>query len=288
MFCTTTELVKYVRDEYIVKHKTKEGIEFLLRILEKNTRYKSDLITLLAQSHQLKRADILNILENRVPLNNNIHSFIQLIDFIEHEEGKYIFVKKDKEIQYFKTLIEGRNPRKLPTAGEIKSSKRKIFFKKLTPKKKQFLMALVILTPIVFYLVPGNQSLFTNSNYSESDIKLIPANEFDRNGYWSPLNQITTWNNQGADTWGLWLANYTDYEEAKRIQQAYKRLRDIDIVYLDDEKFHLLIIKESKTQIKKQHSSEVKKTWRNSVIIPIDKCYLIQERNQEFYYCQSN
>lgn len=289
MSCTTKELVNYVKEKYVAKDKTKEGIEFLLRVLGTQTKYKTELVTLLAQSYSVNRANRLNILENRVPLNNSTYSFLQLLDFILREEGKYIFVKKDKEIlDNFSTYIGGTHPRKYPTTKAIKSAKRKRLFKNIKKRKILVFIVFFISASFIFFLFRSGNYTNPINFHSNTTSTEYSSNEYDENGYRSPLNQITTWYNKDATQWALWLENFDELDAAIRVQEAYQRIRDIKILYLeDDDKYHLLIFRETEAEVRREHSQQVKDRWKKSLIIPVDKCYLTQGINHVYFTCKA-
>ncbi len=276
MWCPTKDLVYYIRNKYIGKDKVLDGVKFLERVLDKKSSYKRDLSLIKNQLVNSHRREILGTLSDRVPINKINTSFSDYLTYIANNERPYIFVLKDKEIlDNFPKVKEGAHP---SIYLNKKSSYRLSDFFKNKKNNKNVIYGIIalLLIGLFLYLSCDTNSKSKKDNNQQAIIPSTP-----NNSYVSPLEQITSRKNNDAKLWGIWLTNFKEIEGAIRLKESYSVYRDIEIMKLDDETFHLFIFAESKNEAKLKQDENVKKRWKHSLIIPIDKCSpkFFKERN---------
>lgn len=262
MWCSTKELIFYVKEEYVSKGKTLKGIDFLLKVLEKNSPYRNELSLLKGNISKLRIEERLDTISDKSPIRKNDYAFIRLLDDIEEKEGGYIFVKNKREVSDKFELKKGSNPKSYPNIKIVNSTSKfttsQKIGRKFFLKNWQFLVVTLFFTCLLLY----------SKNCSEN-----------------ALNQVTTWKNEEASLWAIWLVDFDSLEKAKRKKKVYSKYRNIDIMLLDDKRYHLFIFADSKKEVHDKYSDIVKKKWKNSVIIPIDKCSPRKEINKNYFIC---
>ena len=194
-----------------------------------------------------------------------------------------MFVLKDAEIvSNISGLKEGKSPYKYPRKRTQNQDEDKPLNKIFNLKFIMSLIAVISIFVFIIYKCESNVSSDAEVGVYISEPLVNDTEGKER--YQSPLEQITTWENPEARSWGVWLISFKYLESAEDEKRIFERLRDISIMKLDDGRYHLIIFADTRKRAKKEHSREVKKKWPNSLVIPIDKCKI--EWSEDYDYCE--
>jgi len=260
MWCSTEELISYIKTEYIEKNRLPEGADFFHKILDLNSPHRDDLIDVRSKVHawdnQL-RGGLLH--DNDRTFDTVKTEFLNFLDGVLEEERRYIFVLDDTELY---SNITDWKPGKLPSEYPVEPTPK-------GPISTKIIISVSILLFLIF--------IYFKCSGSESR----PNNELDK--YQNPLNDITTWNNSTeSENWGVWLRSCSTLAKAQRIQSAFQS-REIRILKIKD-RYHLMMIFDTFEKAEKGHTLHVKGEWGKSIILKIDKCWL-SENPEGVYSC---